>query len=340
LSSLLPYSLVRKVLFSFEPETSHHLSLEMMKWVEKIHLSAVYRKQVTDFPVMAMGLHFANPIGLAAGLDKNGDYIDALGDLGFGFIEIGTVTPRPQPGNPKPRLFRLTEHGAIINRMGFNNKGVDHLVRQVEKRTYKGVLGINIGKNANTPVENANQDYLHGLERVYAYADYVTVNLSSPNTPGLRSLQMGDALKKLVTELSDAKVKLATRHNKRVPLVIKIAPDMSTEEVHHLAMVALECKVDGLIATNTTLSRELVKDSIFANEAGGLSGKPVFESSTRVLAQLKNELDGKSCLIGVGGIDSAETAQAKFNAGANLIQLYTGFIYQGPELIKKIRESI
>lgn len=338
--SCLPYSLLRKALFMLEPERSHNLSLQAMKWGERMHLSALYRNKIADFPVHAMGLVFANPIGLAAGLDKNGDYIDALGDLGFGFIEIGTVTPRPQSGNPMPRLFRLPEHEAIINRMGFNNKGVDHLVRQVEKRRYKGILGINIGKNFDTPVEHAGRDYLSGLERVYAHADYVTVNLSSPNTPGLRSLQIGDALKKLVHELADRKAALSAQHRKKVPLMIKISPDMSTDEVHYLAAVALECGIDGLIATNTTLDRDLVKDSVLAAEAGGLSGKPVFTSSTKVLQELKKTVDGKLCLIGVGGIHNAETAMAKFSAGADLIQLYTGFIYQGPALLGNIRHAL
>ena len=336
----LPYSVLRNLLFTLEPETSHHLSLEAMKWGERLHLSALYRNRIADFPVTAMGLTFANPIGLAAGLDKNGDYIDALGDLGFGFIEIGTITPRPQPGNPQPRLFRLPEYEAIINRMGFNNKGVDHLVRQVEKRRYKGILGINIGKNFDTPVENAGSDYLAALERVYAHADYITVNLSSPNTPGLRSLQIGDALKKLVSELADRKAALSVQHRKKVPLMIKISPDMSDEEIHHLAKVALECGIDGLIATNTTLARDRIKDAALASEAGGLSGKPVFDASTKVLKELKKSVGGKLCLIGVGGIDSAETAMEKFTAGADLIQIYTGFIYSGPGLVKRILKAM
>jgi len=339
-SCLLPYAALRRLLFTLDPETSHHLSLQAMKWGEQLHLSGLYRKPIADFPVKAMGLTFANPIGLAAGLDKNGDYIDALGDLGFGFIEIGTVTPRPQPGNPRPRLFRLTEYDAIINRMGFNNKGVEHLVRQVERRNYKGILGINIGKNFDTPVEKASSDYLKGLERVYAHADYVTINLSSPNTPGLRSLQIGDVLKNLVNEIANCKVTLATQHKKKVPLLIKISPDMTADEIHHLAQVALECEIDGLIATNTTLARDQVKDSVFANEQGGLSGRPVFGASTQTLRELKKQVNGKCCLMGVGGIDSAATAKEKIKAGADLIQLYTGFIYQGPELLSQIRKIL
>lgn len=337
---LLPYQLLRGALFTLDAELSHNLSLRALQWGEQLHLSGLYRDKIADKPLRVMGLDFANPIGLAAGLDKNGDYIDALGDLGFGFIEIGTVTPRPQPGNPKPRLFRLREQEAIINRMGFNNKGVNHLVSQVEKRRYKGVLGINIGKNFDTPVEKASSDYLVGLERVYPCADYVTINLSSPNTPGLRSLQIGDALKKLVYELADRKSALSTQHRKHVPLLIKISPDMSDEEIHHLAAVALECNIDGLIATNTTLAREHVQGSVYAGEAGGLSGKPVFDSSTQVLRELKKTLGGKLSLVGVGGIHSADTALAKFNAGADLVQLYTGFIYRGPELLSEIRRAL
>jgi dihydroorotate dehydrogenase len=339
LGALLPYSLLRRALFLLEPERSHHLSLEALKWGEQLHLGCLYRKKTADYPVTAMGLTFPNPIGLAAGLDKNGDYIDALGDLGFGFVEIGTVTPRPQPGNPQPRLFRLPEQEAIINRMGFNNKGVDYLVRQVGKRRYKGILGINIGKNADTPVEQAGRDYLTCLERVYAYADYVAVNLSSPNTPGLRSLQQGDAMKKLISELADSRALLSARHRKHVPMLVKVAPDMSDEDIHRIAEVALEYRMDGLIATNTTISRDRVKDSVHAQEAGGLSGKPVFDVSTHVLQELKKNLGGKLCLIGVGGIDSAQTAQAKLAAGADLIQIYTGFIYRGPALLNQIRAT-
>jgi len=335
------YDLIRKALFVLEPECSHHLSLEAMKWVERLHLSGIYRdKKLPSLPVEAMGLTFSNPIGLAAGLDKNGDYIDALGDLGFGFIEIGTVTPRPQAGNPRPRLFRLQEHHAIINRMGFNNKGVDHLVAQVKKRSYKGILGINIGKNFDTPVENANRDYLIGLEKVYVHADYITVNLSSPNTPGLRSLQMGEALRELINDLANRKAQLEVQYRKTVPLLIKIAPDINNEEIANLARVAMDSGIDGLIATNTTVSREKVMDSPLATEAGGLSGRPVFESSTQVLGELSKTVKGRLLLVGVGGIESATTALSKFHAGAQLIQIYTGFIYRGPELIQEICREI
>lgn len=338
---LVNYDTLRRLLFQLEPERAHHLSLEALKWGERLHLASLYRRSALPaLPVKKMGLTFANPVGLAAGLDKNGDYIDALGDLGFGFIEIGTITPRPQPGNPSPRLFRLPEHGAIINRMGFNNKGLDHLVAQVEKRRYRGVLGINIGKNFDTPVEEAHRDYLKGLERVYGVADYITVNLSSPNTPGLRSLQMGDSLQQLVNALAGRRAQLSSQHGKQVPLLIKIAPDMNAEEVTHLSAVAGTCGIDGLIATNTTLSRELVQDSPLAKEAGGLSGRPVFEPSTRVLSQLASMPGRKLALIGVGGIDSASTALAKFDAGADLVQLYTGFIYRGPELLAEICQAL
>jgi dihydroorotate dehydrogenase len=335
------YDLVRKALFLLEPEFSHHVALEAMKCAERIHLSGMYRhSKLPSAPVETMGLTFDNPVGLAAGLDKNGDYIDALGDLGFGFIEIGTVTPRPQAGNPKPRLFRLPEHQAIINRMGFNNKGVDHLVAQVQKRTYKGILGINIGKNFDTPLEQANSDYLIGLEKVYPYADYITVNLSSPNTAGLRKLQIGEALKELVNILAIRKTKLEIQYQKSVPLLIKVAPDMNYEELLHLAQVAMDCKIDGVIATNTTISRENIINSPLAAEAGGLSGQPVFESSTKLLADLAKIVSGRMTLIGVGGVDSIGTALSKFDAGADLIQLYTGFIYRGPGLVSEIRKAV
>lgn len=335
------YDLIRNLLFLMEPECSHHVSLNAMKWAQRLHMSGLYRDgKPVSLPVEKMGLRFENPVGLAAGLDKNGDYIDALGDLGFGFIEVGTVTPRAQNGNPKPRLFRLKEHQAIINRMGFNNKGVDHLVAQVEKRRYLGILGINIGKNFDTPVEEANRDYVVGLEKVYACADYITVNLSSPNTPGLRKLQMGDALKQLVNALAERKDQLATQHGKRVPLLIKIAPDMDQEEILHLAQIAIDCQMDGLIATNTTIARDQIQSSPHAAEAGGLSGPPVFESSTRVMAELARVVKGRLCLVGVGGIDSGATAKAKWQAGADLLQLYTGFIYHGPALITEACQAL
>ncbi|MEY8263269.1 MAG: quinone-dependent dihydroorotate dehydrogenase, partial [Bermanella sp.] len=291
-------------------------------------------------PVDLLGLTFANPVGLAAGLDKNGDYIDALGSLGFGFIEIGTITPRPQDGNPKPRLFRLREHHAIINRMGFNNKGVDHLVAQVKKSQYKGILGINIGKNFDTKVEDADRDYEICLEKVYAHADYVTVNISSPNTPGLRTLQFGDSLKSLLGTLKKAQLRLQQQHGKYTPILVKIAPDMDQQETIMVANTLIENEMDGVIATNTTLDREAVAGHEFAEEAGGLSGAPVQARSDQVIKWLSVALDGKMPIIGVGGILNGASAATKIEAGAALVQVYSGFIYKGPKLIGDANEAI
>ncbi|MEC9319595.1 MAG: quinone-dependent dihydroorotate dehydrogenase, partial [Pseudomonadota bacterium] len=276
------------------------------------------------------------PVGLAAGLDKNARCMTGFGQMGFGFIEVGTVTPKPQPGNPKPRLFRLVKDEAIINRMGFNNDGVDALVEQVKQRTYKGVLGINIGKNKVTEEQDALQDYIACLVKVYPYADYVTINISSPNTPGLRNFQHGDALNSLLAGLKAEQKKLAEVHNKYVPLVVKIAPDLSAEEVRTMAEAFNEQGIDGVIATNTTLSRDGLSDKTLADEAGGLSGKPVRDRSTDVIRLLRDVLDDAIPIIGVGGIDSAAAAKEKLDAGAALVQVYTGFIYKGPKLIKDI----
>jgi len=281
-----------------------------------------------------MGIEFPNPVGLAAGLDKNGAYIDALAGQGFGFIEIGTITPRPQAGNPHPRLFRLPKAKAIINRMGFNNDGVDKLIENVKAAKFKGVLGINIGKNADTPVEKAVDDYLICLEKVYNYASYITVNISSPNTKNLRSLQSGDALTELLETLKNRQLELAQEHQHYVPLVLKVAPDLEAEDIAFIAKQLLQYKIDGLIVTNTTLSREGVEGLEHAEEAGGLSGAPVFEKSTACLAAFAEELKGQIPLIGVGGILSGADALAKKKAGASLVQVYSGLIYTGPELVK------
>ncbi|NLN56374.1 MAG: quinone-dependent dihydroorotate dehydrogenase, partial [Gammaproteobacteria bacterium] len=285
-------------------------------------------------PVTCMGIEFPNPVGLAAGLDKNGAYIDALAGLGFGFIEIGTITPRPQAGNPHPRLFRIPQAKAIINRMGFNNDGVDQLIENVKAAKFKGILGINIGKNADTPVENAADDYLICLEKVYNYASYVTVNISSPNTKNLRSLQSGDALTELLQTLKQRQLELAEEHQHYVPLVLKVAPDLDAEDIQFIAKQLLQFKIDGLIVTNTTLSREGVENLPHGDEAGGLSGAPVFEKSTACLAAFSEALKGEIPLIGVGGILSGEQALAKKNAGASLVQVYSGLIYAGPELVQ------
>jgi dihydroorotate dehydrogenase len=287
-----------------------------------------------------MGLNFKNPLGLAAGLDKNGDYIDALAALGFGFVEIGTVTPRPQPGNPKPRLFRVPEHQAIINRMGFNNLGVDHLIAQVKKCQYQGILGINIGKNFDTPIEAATEDYLIGLRKSYDVASYITINISSPNTKNLRQLQQGDEIKKLLSALKEEQLSLQKQYDKYVPLVVKIAPDLSDDEIAHIGGLLLEFAIDGVIATNTTIDREMIKNHPLANEAGGLSGAPVKEKSTYVVTQLAQVLNGKLPIIAAGGILTAADAQEKLAAGASLVQIYSGLIYQGQQLIADILESL
>lgn len=328
------YALARQLLFSLDPETSHHVALRGISVAERLGLLRLLPR-VPAAPVSLMGLTFPNPVGLAAGLDKNGDHIDGLAALGFGFIEIGTVTPRPQPGNPQPRLFRLPEAEAIINRMGFNNLGVDHLVRQVERARFRGVLGINIGKNFDTPVERAVDDYLACLERVYAHASYVTVNISSPNTQGLRSLQSADALAALLEPLKNRQAQLASRHGRHVPLVVKIAPDLTSEDVELMAAQFRRFEIDGVIATNTTVARTGVEHLPHGNEAGGLSGRPVRESSTRVLRELVAALEGRLPVIGVGGIVDAASAREKHEAGAQLVQVYTGFIYRGPALVRE-----
>ncbi|WP_168394158.1 quinone-dependent dihydroorotate dehydrogenase [Acinetobacter indicus] len=331
------YSLARPLLFSLAPERAHELTLSLLKSGHKMGLM---RQQVAAKPVTCMGIEFPNPVGLAAGLDKNGAYIDALAALGFGFIEIGTITPRPQAGNPHPRLFRLPQAKAIINRMGFNNDGVDKLIENVKAAKFKGVLGINIGKNADTPVEKAVDDYLICLEKVYNYASYITVNISSPNTKNLRSLQSGDALTELLQTLKQRQLALAEEHQHYVPLVLKVAPDLEPSDIEFIAWQLLQFKIDGLIVTNTTLSREGVENLPHGDEAGGLSGAPVFEKSTACLAAFAKILEGKIPLIGVGGILSGEQAVAKRNAGATLVQVYSGLVYTGPELVKDCVDAL
>ncbi len=325
------YSLARPMLFSLSPERAHELTLSLLKSAHKIGLA---RQHIAPKPVTCMGIEFPNPVGLAAGLDKNGAFIDALAAMGFGFIEIGTITPRPQAGNPQPRLFRIPEAKAIINRMGFNNDGVDQLIENVKSSKFKGILGINIGKNADTPVENAVDDYLICLEKVYHYASYITVNISSPNTKNLRSLQSGEALTELLKTLKQRQLELAEQYHHYVPLVLKVAPDLTEEDIEFIANQLLQFKIDGLIVTNTTLSRVGVESLPYGNEAGGLSGAPVFEKSTECLRQFAKRLNGQIPLIGVGGITQGEHALAKKDAGASLVQIYSGLIYTGPSLIK------
>lgn len=328
------YTLLQKALFQLPAETSHHLTLSGLNIAHNMGLSGLIGASVKPAPLEVLGMQFSNPVGLAAGLDKNGDYIDALAALGFGSIEIGTVTPRPQAGNPKPRLFRIPEKQVIVNRMGFNNKGVEHLVEQVKASKYQGVLGINIGKNADTPVEQATEDYLIGMRKVYAYASYIVVNLSSPNTPGLRSLQHGETFKSLLEALKEEQLKLQIKHKKIVPLMIKIAPDLSDEELASITKMLVKYEVESVISTNTTLSREAVQGYQYADEAGGLSGAPLFDASTEVIRKIKKIAGDKLIIIGVGGIFSAQDAAEKRQAGADLLQIYSGFIYKGPKLIK------
>ena len=331
------YSLARPLLFSLAPERAHELTLSLLK---SSHKMGLMRQNVAAKPVTCMGIEFPNPVGLAAGLDKNGAYIDALAGQGFGFIEIGTITPRPQAGNPHPRLFRLPQAKAIINRMGFNNDGVDQLVENVKAAKFKGILGINIGKNADTPVEKAVDDYLICLEKVYNYASYITVNVSSPNTKNLRSLQSGDALTELLETLKKRQLELAQEYQHYVPLVLKVAPDLDNSDIAFIAKQLLQFKIDGLIVTNTTLSREGVEGLEHAEEAGGLSGAPVFEKSTACLAAFAAVLKGQIPLIGVGGILSGADAAAKKQAGASLVQVYSGLIYTGPKLVKDCVDAL
>jgi dihydroorotate dehydrogenase len=334
------YSLLRSVFFSMDAESAHHLGMEGMKTAQRLGLIKLLAYPVPDKPRRVMGIDFPNPVGLAAGLDKNGDYIDALAALGFGFIEIGTITPRPQPGNPKPRLFRIPRAQAIINRMGFNNDGVDKLIENVKNAKYRGILGINIGKNFDTPIEKAADDYLICLRKVYPHASYVTVNISSPNTKNLRQLQQSSELEALLDALKNEQGKLAQTHGKHVPLALKIAPDLETEQIIEIADLLLKYQIEGVIATNTTLSREGVIGLPHGEEAGGLSGAPVRVKSTSVVKQLSLALDGKIPIIGVGGIMNGLDAKEKILAGASLVQFYSGFIYRGPELIREACEEI
>lgn len=334
------YPLLRPLLFSLDAETAHEITLKSLQAVHSAGLDKLLFPAPNECPVHAMGMTFKNPVGLAAGLDKNGDYIDALAGLGFGFIEIGTVTPRPQPGNPKPRLFRLPEHHAIINRMGFNNFGIDHLLEQVKTSRYNGVLGINIGKNFDTPIEKAADDYLIGLRKAYSAASYITINISSPNTQNLRQLQHSDESRKLIAILKEEQLKLQQEQGKYVPIALKIAPDLSDDDISRLSKLLLEFGMDGVIATNTTIDREQIATHKLANESGGLSGSPVKTKSTAVVKALAAELNGKIPIIAAGGIMSADDAQEKLDAGATLVQVYSGLIYQGPQLVADIVKGI
>jgi dihydroorotate dehydrogenase len=331
------YPLVRKLLFRVEPERAHVIALHMLRFAPSCFFEPI---SFNDKPIHVLGLKFSHPIGLAAGLDKNGDYLDALAKLGFSYIELGTVTPRPQPGLPKPRLFRLPEAHALINRMGFNNKGVDALVSNVLSAQYDGILGINIGKNKDTPLENAIDDYLFCLRKVYPFASYVTINISSPNTPHLRELQGRDYFSYLMYQLREEQLQLADQHQSHVPIVVKVSPDETDESLKQMANCIAELGIDGIIASNTTIAREEVSSLRDGREEGGLSGNPLFFRSTQCLRLLKQVVGDAVTLIGVGGIDSPQTAREKLDAGAQLLQVYTGLIYEGPSLIKQLVEGI
>ena len=334
------YSLARPLLFGMDAEAAHRLALASLRLMERGGLASLLADTGPARPVELMGLKFPNALGLAAGLDKNGEYIDALAALGFGFVEIGTVTPRAQPGNPKPRLFRLPEAEALINRMGFNNHGVDRLIANVLRARYRGVLGVNIGKNFDTPIERAADDYELCLAKVYAHASYVAVNVSSPNTKDLRQLQGAHELAALAGKLKTEQKRLADVHGRYVPLVLKIAPDLEDTAIEAIARCLLKHKIDGVIATNTTVSRAGVSGLRHAAQAGGLSGAPLRETSTAVIRKLSRLLDGALPIIGVGGVMSATDARAKLAAGASLVQIYTGFIYRGPQLIGEILRAL
>ncbi len=336
--SLLPYGLARPFLFGLDPETTHELTMHALARLQGTPLEWAYCNGLVDDPVDLAGLKFPNRVGLAAGLDKNARCIDGLGAMGFGFVEVGTVTPLAQPGNPKPRMFRLPQANALINRLGFNNDGLAAFVANVQRASFrqKGrILGLNIGKNAATPIEDATRDYLTCLDGVYPHADYVTVNISSPNTKNLRALQSDDALDALLSAISKRREALAKQHQRRVPLFVKIAPDLDPAQVEVIAATLTRHGMDGVVATNTTVSREAVKGLAHAEEAGGLSGAPVFEASNRVIAQLRAALGPRFPIIGVGGVFSGADAVAKIRAGADLVQIYTGLIYKGPDLVRE-----
>ncbi|MGI5310312.1 quinone-dependent dihydroorotate dehydrogenase [Rheinheimera sp. WS51] len=334
------YPLAKKLMFACDAEWSHNFALGSLNKLAHSPFSLLWKQDLPVKPVTVAGIRFDNAVGLAAGLDKNAECIDAFGQMGFGFVEVGTVTPKPQLGNDKPRIFRLPASQAIINRMGFNNKGVDYLVENVKKAQYKGVLGINIGKNKDTPNEQGKDDYIHCMRKVYMHASYITVNISSPNTPGLRDLQFGDALLDLLNSIKNEQLDLQAKYDKYVPIFIKIAPDMDEIAVQQVAQTLLQSQMDGVVATNTTLERAAVAGQQHANEAGGLSGLPVKDKSTEVIRQLRAAVGKEMPIIGVGGIHDADSAIEKLQAGANLVQVYTGFIYQGPNLIKQIVTSL
>ena len=341
--ALLPYALPRSVLFNLDPEVAHELTMNALAAFQNTPLACVWGNQRVDDPVELAGLRFPNRVGMAAGLDKNGRVIDGLGAMGFGFVEVGTVTPKGQPGNPKPRMFRLPQAQALINRLGFNNEGLDAFLANVRKARFRdsgGILGLNIGKNAATPIENAVDDYLACLDGVYPHADYVTVNISSPNTKNLRTLQSDEALDALLGRLQERRQALIHQHGRTVPMFVKIAPDLDETQVGVIAATLQKNGIDGVIATNTTLARGAVQGQPHADETGGLSGRPVFEASNQVIRQLRAALGPRYPIIGVGGVMSGADARAKREAGADLVQLYTGLIYQGPGLVQDCARAL
>jgi dihydroorotate dehydrogenase len=340
---LVPYALTRPFLFGLDPEHAHEVTLGTMARLQNTPMQCLWSQARVESPVTVAGLRFPNRVGLAAGLDKNGRCIDALGAMGFGFIEVGTVTPKAQPGNPKPRMFRLPEAQALINRLGFNNDGLEAFVANVQRAGFRrsgGVLGLNIGKNAATPIERAADDYLIGLAGVYPFADYVTVNISSPNTKNLRALQSDEALDALLGTLQERRQQLIAEHRRSVPMFVKIAPDLDEAQVEVIAQTLKKNAIDGVIATNTTIARDAVKGLQHADEAGGLSGRPVFEASNRVIRLLRSALGPAFPIVGVGGVLGADDARAKVAAGADLVQIYTGLIYQGPVLVRECASAL
>ena len=337
---MFPYvlyrALARPLIFMAEAETAHNLTISMARRIQDSPLAPLFAQKVPESPFEVMGLKFKNQLGLAAGLDKDAEAVDFFGNLGFGFIEVGTVTPKPQQGNPKPRMFRVLDAAGIINRMGFNNKGVDHLVHNLKNVKYKGIIGVSIGKNETTPLEKAVDDYLECMEKVYPYADYIAVNISCPNTPDLTDLQQSDTFTNLISPLKSAQARLADEHGTYVPLVVKISPDLYDNELRSLCKVCMEQHVDGITCTNTTVSRDVVHGMMHANEWGGLSGQPLFHRSTRILKLVSEMVEHSIPLIGVGGISNAVQAREKIDAGASLLQIYTALIYKGPHVVKEI----
>lgn len=334
------YALLRPLLFQINPETAHHLGIGVLQGAARLNHWNPFKEKQWDNPVELMGLTFPNPIGMAAGFDKNGECIKGLSALGFGFIEVGTVTPRPQMGNPLPRLFRIPEHQALINRMGFNNKGVDYLLEQIDGSGYTGILGINIGKNRDTPNNRALEDYSECLEKVYSKASYVTINISSPNTPGLRELQTTEVLDQLLDGLMCTRKRLADSHGKCVPLLVKIAPDLESQDIRAMADIFVRHTVDGIIATNTTAARIGVEQHPVSREAGGMSGRPLKDQATAVVAELYTALGDSIPIIACGGIFNAADVQEKLAAGARLVQVYTALIYEGPGLVANIMKEL